>query len=94
LIVLETIDLRAIIEEGHDFGKDDITQSEQKRLLPVKRVHFDSSAYSSDEDDYIDAFKETEAKPEKKREPAKYSRSSTRPAPGTVKKLMTKFQNP
>ena len=63
-------------------------------MLPVKRVHFDSSANISGEDDYFDAFKETETKPEKKRGPAKYSRSSTRPAPGTVKKLMTKFQNP
>ena len=63
-------------------------------MLPVKRVNFDSSADLAGEYDYIDAFKETEAKPEQKREPAKYSRSSTRPAPGTVKKMMKKFQNP
>ena len=80
LIVLETIDLRAIIEEGHedDFGKDDITRSEDditrsedEHVLPVKRVNIDSSAVISGPDDYIDAFKETETKPEKKREPAK-----------------------
>ena len=49
-------------------------------MLPVKRLNFDSSPDISGEDDYFDAFKETEIKPEKKGGPAKYSRSFTRPA--------------
>ena len=104
-IFKESSDLRAIPEEGYDVDvvNDDVNPGEKRDIFPVKRVNFDSSEYpiqncspsdSSSGNDSIEAFKETEAIPEKKSEPAKYRRSSTRPAPGSVKKLMIKFQNP
>ena len=81
--------------------------------LPVKRVNFNSaenaienynqttSEDSSDEDDFIDAYNESEDKfdeatRETRKEPPKsfnLRKTASRAAPGTVKKLMARFQD-
>ena len=58
-------------------------------MSPVKRVTFVSSG-----EYYIGAFKEAGAITEKIRQPQQYSRSSSKPAPRIVKKMITEFQNP
>ena len=103
----ETIDLEKLMKEGddEDIANEDNSDSEEEKVeLPVKRVNFGSSeknsqnytqeasADTSDEDDFIAAFNESEDTfdeviKEKKKEPTKYSRTSSRPAPGTVKLL-------
>eukprot|EP00092_Neocalanus_flemingeri_P031082 GFUD01033762.1.p1 GENE.GFUD01033762.1~~GFUD01033762.1.p1 ORF type:complete len:491 (-),score=154.57 GFUD01033762.1:268-1740(-) len=103
-------------EEEEGLAKEGIPENEEQSQddLQVKRVNFDSlentiSSYSketvddtSDEDDFISTFHESEDTfdeviREKKPEPIKtlgLRRTKSRAAPGTVKKLMARFQNP
>ena len=68
----------------------------------IENYNQSTSDDSSDEDDFIAAINESEdtfdeAIKEKKKEPAKsfaLRRTASRAAPGTVKKLMARFQNP
>ena len=100
------------IEHDEDFTRQDWSDVDDD--LPVKRVNFDSgentienynqttSDDGSDEDDFIDAFNESEDRfDEAIRQPTKeplksfnLHRTASRAAPGTVKKLMARFQNP
>ena len=100
------------IENDEDSTRQDLSDVDDD--LPVKRVNFDSAENTfenynqttsddgSDEDDFIDAFNESEDKfDEAIRQPTKeppksfnLRRTASRAAPGTVKKLMARFQNP
>lgn len=92
------------------FTKHDISNIEKD--LPVRRVNFDSAENtienfnqapddSSDEDDFIAAYNESEDKFDEvirdtKKEPPKgfnLRRTKSRAAPGTVKKLLARFEN-
>jgi len=92
------------------FTKHDISDIEKD--LPVRRVNFDSAENtienfnqapddSSDEDDFIAAYNESEDKFDEvirdtKKEPPKgfnLRRTKSRAAPGTVKKLLARFEN-
>ena len=93
-IYLDSVDLTAIPEKGEDEVFENNGQhSEGETLFQAKRVNFVSHDDSLEENNYIEAFQETEEKQEKKRGPVKYCRTSTRPAPGTVKNLLSGFQN-
>jgi len=106
----ENIDIINETSDEDVFTQPDI--SDHEKSLPVRRVNFNSAENtienfnqapddSSDEDDFIAAYNESEDKfdeaiRETKKEPTKgfnLRRTKSRAAPGTVKKLLARFEN-